>query len=130
MRNIITVMIILENSPAGESESNGVAEQAVQEVQCQIRKMKEQLENQMGETITLESLVWPWLVEHAARTIYAYKECSIDKKTARERLGGNASTPPTAYFGESIHYKLATTNCVAKETQRWRKRIWLGFHDL
>ena len=41
---------LIENSPVGESQSNGVAENAVKDVQHQIRKLKAQLESQIGES--------------------------------------------------------------------------------
>ena len=45
MRNcgVIGGEVILENSPVGESESNGFIEKGIQEVQNQIRKLKDQL---------------------------------------------------------------------------------------
>ena len=38
-------VVILENSPVGESQSNGMVERAVKEVQHQIRKLKMQIRN-------------------------------------------------------------------------------------
>ena len=36
--------VILENSPVGESQSNGFVENAIREVQNRVRKLKDQLE--------------------------------------------------------------------------------------
>ena len=36
--------VILESSPVGESQSNGYIENGIKELQSQIRKLKEQLE--------------------------------------------------------------------------------------
>ena len=41
--------VILENSPVGESQSNGYVENASKEIQQQIRKLKDQLQ---------QNLVW------------------------------------------------------------------------
>ena len=40
--------VILENSPVGESQSNGLVEVTVKEVQNQIRKLKAELEKNIG----------------------------------------------------------------------------------
>ena len=61
--------VILENSPVGESQSNGHAEQAVRAIQGQIRALKFQLENNVGCRISSTNPVWPWLVEFAGQTM-------------------------------------------------------------
>ena len=43
--------VILENSPVGESQSNGYIENGMKEVQNQIRKMKNQLEQNVIDTL-------------------------------------------------------------------------------
>ena len=51
--------VILENSPVGESQSNGFIENAIREVQNQIRKLKAQLEQDITEKIGSDSPIWP-----------------------------------------------------------------------
>ena len=59
-------VVILENSPVGESQSNGSVERAIQEVQHQIRKLKLQLEENISQKLENDSPVWPWLIQYAA----------------------------------------------------------------
>ena len=66
-------IVILENSPVGQSQSNGIVERAIQEVEFQIRKLKMQLEQNMAEKLTNESPIWPWLIEYAAQVIHTFK---------------------------------------------------------
>ena len=66
-------VVILENSPVGESQSNGLVEKAVQEVQYQIRKMKMQLEQNMASKLSNDSPIWPWLIQYAAQVIHTFK---------------------------------------------------------
>ena len=123
------VNIIIENSPVGESQSNGVAENAVKEVQCAIRKLKCQLEENMTVKLEKNSPIWPWLVQYAAQTIHTFKEYKTDGKTSRERIRGNPTAPEVCNFGESVLYKPSKTNVIAKAEPKWYYGIWLGFID-
>ena len=62
--------VILENSPVGESQSNGFIENAIKEVQNQIRKLKDQLQAKTTTDILDDSPTWPWLVQYAAQQIH------------------------------------------------------------
>ena len=57
---------ILENSPVGDSRSNGHAERAVQSIVGLIRTMKNALENRSKLKIECNHPLVPWLVEHAS----------------------------------------------------------------
>ena len=65
-------IVVLENSPVGESQSNGSVERAIKEVQHQVRKFKLQFEENMGEQLSNESPVWPWLIQYAAQVIHTF----------------------------------------------------------
>ena len=65
--------IMLENSPVGESQSNGMIERTIQSVQEQIRVIKNTIEEEASMKIDSTSHVWPWLIEYAAFTLYAFK---------------------------------------------------------
>ena len=52
MSKNVNVEVILENSPVGESQSNGVAENAVKEIQNSVRKIKDQLEIHIADKIS------------------------------------------------------------------------------
>ena len=63
---------ILENSPVEESQSNGVVEKAIQEVEGMVRTLKSALEERIGHKIKPESPILGWLIEHAASLITMY----------------------------------------------------------
>ena len=117
------------NSPVGESQSNGLAEKAAQDVQYQIRKMKMQLEQNMASKLSNESPIWPWLIQYAAQVIHTFKIHPSDQRTARQRIRANPSIPEIPKFGENVYFKPAKTVMLAKDEARWRSGLWLGFID-
>ena len=58
--------MILRNSPVGESQSNGVVEKAVRDVEDQVRTLKDALECRMSIRLGIKSSLLAWPVEHAA----------------------------------------------------------------
>ena len=70
---------MLENSPVGDSRSNGFIECAVERVEGQVRTMKLALEERIGIKIPADSCVLPWLVEHAGNLLTMF-EVSDDGK--------------------------------------------------
>ena len=66
--------IVLEESPVKESQANGAIENAIRQVQGQIRATKDCLESRLGAKITGEDTIFPWLVSHAAAKINRYHE--------------------------------------------------------
>ena len=101
--------VILENSPVGESQSNGFIENAIEEVQNQIRKLKNQLELNVGEELKPDSPIWPWLVRYAGQTIHTFKIHRSDQRTSRQRIRSNASVPEIVKFGETVYFEPAKT---------------------
>eukprot|EP00969_Alexandrium_andersonii_P039439 1728313-Alexandrium_andersonii.AAC.1 len=59
----------MEESPVGESESNGMAERAVQEVQGQVRTLRDAFEARYQERMAGDSPMWPWMIRHAGTLI-------------------------------------------------------------
>ena len=58
--------IIHESSPVGSSQSNGMIERAIQDVEGQVRTMKLAFESHLGEKIPSDHNLIPWVVEYAA----------------------------------------------------------------
>ena len=58
-----------ENSPVGDSKSNGLVERAIQTVQGQIRTLRSALEARLGVKIKPTSPVFAWIVTHASAII-------------------------------------------------------------
>ena len=121
--------VIHENSPVGESSSNGAVERAIQEVQGQIRKLKINIEKKTGEMIEPNHPIWPWLIEFAGMSLYMYKVNGKDGLTSRCRTKGRASMTAKAGFGEQVLYKPSKTVKIDKTEERWKDGTWLGVID-
>ena len=96
---------VLENSPVGDSRSNGAAERAVQAVAEQVRVIRRGLEVRLGLKLSCKHPVTCWLVEHCADLISKY-QVGDDGKTAYERWKGKRFTLEELEFGEKVHYRL------------------------
>ena len=95
--------IVLENSPVGESSSNGRVERAIQSIQGQVRTIKDQVEAIIGAVIPRNSNTFKWLVEWSATTITRFKVNS-NGKTPYHMIKGRQSNAQIASFGEKILY--------------------------
>ena len=79
--------IVLEESPVKESQANGAIENAIKQIQGQIRTMKDCLDSRLGMKLTGEETIFPWLVSHAAATINRH-HVGQDGETAYRRWKG------------------------------------------
>ena len=98
-------------------------------MQNQIRKLKDQLEQNTGDKLKSDSPIWPWLVRYAAQIIHTFKVHKIDKRTSRQRIRADASVPEIPKFAETIYFKPAKTVSIPKDEPKWRTGIWIGFLD-
>lgn len=124
VKSRMTERTILENSPAGESQSNGVAERAVQAVSEHARVLRSALQNRLGVALGCKHPVIAWLVEHAASCISRY-HVGFDGKTAYERVKGKKFHQEIVEFGEKVMYRKgkSTGN---KLDCKWEEGIYLG----
>ena len=118
--------LMLESSPVGESQSNGVIERAIQSVQEQVRAIKNTIEEEAKMKIGSKSHIWPWLIEYAAFTLYAFKIDDDDGLTAMERTRGKTTHQTVVAFGERVMYKPSKTVRIEKAEPRWEDVLWLG----
>ena len=117
--------IVLEASPVYESKSNGVIERAVQQVQGQVRTVKDGLESRIGERLLVDSQLVPWIVLHAAHLINCY-HVGPDGKTNFRRWKGKDFRNSVVEFGESVMYLKAGSKGRDKLDCRWEQGVWLG----
>lgn len=78
---------IVEHSPVGASQSNGIIERAVQSMQGQLRTLKLALEKRWGADIPTEHPIIAWAVEYGSLLLNRF-EVGHDGKTSYERLKG------------------------------------------
>ena len=76
---------ICTNSPVGESESNGRAENAVKRVQAKFRALRSDLEERIGAKIDVNKPFGSWLVRWAGEVLTRYTR-GDDGKTAWSSL--------------------------------------------
>ena len=72
-----------EESPAGDSKSNGFIGRAIQTVQGQVRVVKAALEGRLNDRILADHQVLPWLVMHAANQIKRHQVCKQGRTAYR-----------------------------------------------
>ena len=120
--------IVLEESPVNESQANGAIENAIKQVQGQIRTMKDCLESRIATKITGEEAIFPWFVSHAAATINRY-HVGQDGKTAYQRWKGKEFRREVAEFGETVLYLKLGTKGKDKLNSRWETGVWMGIKD-
>ena len=120
---------ILEYSPVGEPQSNGVVERGIQTVVAQVRTMEDTLGRRYQQTIDSRSPVLHWLVRHAASLTTRY-QVGKDGRTAHERWKGTQHKKEPAEFGECVHFRYSTaTKKPTKLEAQWEDGIWLGLAD-
>jgi hypothetical protein len=115
---------ILENSPTGESQSNGLAERAVQAVSEHARVLRSALQNRLGAVVSCHHPLMAWLVEHAASCTSRFHVGS-DGKTAYERVKGKKFNQEIVEFGERIMYRRGK-KVGNKLDVKWEEGVYLG----
>ena len=95
-----------ENSPVGESASNGRAERAVQRFEDQLRTFLAELENRIGQALKTTSPVLACLVEYVAVVLTKYHVQESTHLTPYEYLHGHAASEQLAYFAERVFFSV------------------------
>ena len=115
------------NSPVGESECNGRAEDATRRVKEKARILIAQMEDGIQEKIEKGSNIIPWIVRWAGELISKYTP-GFDGKTPYEIIRGERCRVRMAIFGECVLYlPLKTANSLKEQAQpRMKQGIWLG----
>lgn len=96
-------LIIPVNSPVGESERNGSAENVIRRVQEKIRTLYHHVEQQVGIRIPEYSPVMAWLMRWVGELISKYSR-GDDGKSPYERIRSKPSSVPLVPFGEKVLY--------------------------
>ena len=114
--------VVPENSPKGESKSNGEIERAVQEVQGMARTLKDALEAKAGVELVPRMAILAWLVEYCGTLVTLFL-VGADGLTAYHRLRGRPWKIQLPPFGECVEYLRRTRH---KLQARWDKGLFLG----
>lgn len=91
-----------ESSPVGSSQSNGLIERAIQDVEGRARTMKLAFESHLGEKTPSDHNIVPWLVEYAAVLLNRGQVGQVGK-IAYERLKGKTAK----HLGDAVRREAA-----------------------
>ena len=118
--------MMVESSPVGQSQSNGVVERAIGSAVAQMRVLKDALEGRLGGSIEVKHPVMAWIVEYAALTLNRF-EVSADGKTAYERSKSKKAKTMGLEFGEAVMWKKKQSGGrLGKISSTWDDGIYLG----
>ena len=86
------------------------------------------IESRTQEPLNDDSLVMPWLVEHAG-CILTRCQKGRDGKTPFERLHGKKPTQDFVPFGEEVLARKITTDPMNRMNPRYQYGVWLGMRN-
>jgi len=115
---------IIEQSPVGSSQSNGIIERAIQSFEGLLRTLKSGLEAKWKAEIPDGHAIYSWMSEYSAFLLNRY-EVSSDGKTSYERMKGKKSKQQGLEFGEGILFKKKRVN-QPKSSTVWEDGLYLG----
>ena len=93
--------MIEEESPVGDHQANGEIENAIKELEKQIRVLKDSVERKSQLVIKDDHPIMAWIPQHAGFLLSRF-QVSSDGKTAYERLKGKAYRRPLVDFAERV----------------------------
>ena len=117
-----------EDAVKGDKESNGLIENAILLLRGIIQTVKCHIESRTQEPLSDDSLVMPWLVEHAG-CILSKCQKGRDGKTPCEGLHGKKPTQEFVPFGEKVLARKITTDPIYRMNPRYQYGVWLGMRN-
>ena len=114
-----------ENSPVGESQSNGKAERAVQTMEDQIRTIKLALESRIGARIPCNHPVMHWIVLHCADILNKFTVNRATGLSPYEETHGQRPPERRVELGERVFYYTPKKGR-KKLDPRWKLGVYLG----
>ena len=128
LKGDLDIQIIPEESPVGESQSNGEVESAIKQVQGQFRTMRLSMQSSYQQIIPDDHIAALWLLPHSAQTLNRYL-VGQDGKTARQRLRGRTFKALAVEFGECVWHLRLKSAGKDKMNTRWGSGVWLGIRE-
>ena len=113
---------------AVKGDTNLLNENVVMLLRGTIRTIKCHIESRTQEPLSDDSLVIPWLVEHAGCILSRFQK-GRDGRTPFERLHGKKLTQEFAPFGEKVLARQITTEPRIRMNPRYQYGFWLGMRN-
>jgi hypothetical protein len=124
-KECITEMVP-ENSPKGESKSNGLIENAIKSLEGMIRTIKDYIETKMQEKLEKDSPMFAWIIEAVGTLITRYRT-GEDGKTPYQRLKGKKPSNVLVPLGEKVLYlPLKQPGRMNKLAPKFKYGIYVG----
>ena len=101
--------VVPQNAPKGDSQSNGLAEKAVRDIEEMVGTFKSCLEADMGAKLPVTHRVFALMVEAAADHLNRFRE-SRPGSTPLEVIRGRHEPRKMADFGECVFHPPAKHN--------------------
>ena len=101
--NELGMEMVPEESPVGESQSNGDIENTIRRVEGLVRTMKQGVEDRYNTIIGESHVILPWLVRHSGATLSRYQR-GRDGLSGYRRLKGREFNRPIVELGECVWY--------------------------
>ena len=120
-----SVPTIPVNSPAGDSQSNGQVENAIEKVRNMVKTILSSLESKWGIRVTRDHPVHPWTFEWAANLMTRNAHVGDFGKTAVQLIRSSRSSRNIANFGKKGLVQAAET---LQSSSRKHGRHFLGWH--
>ena len=119
-----------ENTPLGDSRSNGPVENATKRVAEPVRVMNDSLETNLGVRVETSNPIFDWMAEWAAGMLTRHVTNPDSGRTPYQEIGSKTCSADIAEFGERVHYlplkSQAHINEKSKIEPKARDGIYLG----
>ena len=115
----------IEKSALGDSQSNGLAERAVQTAQMMTRTLLLDVEARTQASLPLDSPAGSWLIRHAV-DLHNKRQLGVDRKTPYHKARGRQYVGELFRWGTNVLYRLSGEVHGGVMAARWRSGIWLG----
>ena len=129
IREIRRGKTICVNSPVGESECNGRAENAIRRVEVKVRTLRAHIEDKTRSKVDMSKPFATWLIRWAGEVITKYTK-GKDGKTSWHRRRGEECAKPIVPVGEKVLYLPLKTAEIHrnKGEPKMFEGIWLGIN--
>ena len=122
------VEVVEKTCPEGDSAANGLAEVAVREVKCQVRAVRSQLEERLGQRLDVKDPLYSWIPRHSANCINRYRVLN-DGKTSERRRTGRQWKRQELEFGEVTMFRPVLPKAQPSSEDRMIQGVYVGHHE-
>ena len=120
--------VVQEGPVVGESQPNGLVEEAGKTVREFVRVLKEQIEGKTKVKLKNDDVIIQWVIRWAAMMVSRYM-VGKDGRTSCEWRRGRACRAPVATFGGKVWWHKQIREQQERKDKiesEWHEGLWLG----